>query len=51
MHKVEWEPGLRDFLPDFSSLDALRLDQQVSFHYTPMISILSIGWLDLLTSL
>ena len=21
MHTVEWEPGLRDFLPDFSSLD------------------------------
>ena len=21
MHTVEWEPGLRDFLPDFSSLE------------------------------
>ena len=27
MHTVEWEPGLRDFLPDFSSLD-----RQVSFY-------------------
>ena len=32
MHTVEWEPGLRDFLPDFSSLD-----RQVSFNSTPFI--------------
>ena len=30
MHTVEWEPGLRDFLPDFSSLD-----RQVGFYSTP----------------
>ena len=35
MHTVEWEPGLRDFLPDFSSLDrqvilkTIRLVKQI----------------------
>ena len=36
MHTVEWEPGLRDFLPDFSSLD-----RQVSFksHFDSVFSV------------
>ena len=34
MDKVEWEPGLRDFLPDFSSLD-----QQVGFHSILILSL------------
>jgi len=30
MHTVEWEPGLRDFLPDFSSLDRQELSEEFS---------------------
>ena len=33
MHTVEWEPGLRDFLPDFSSLDrqVIILSNKIKF--------------------
>merc|ERR1719318_215649 len=30
MHTVEWEPGLRDFLPDFSSLERQEISEEFS---------------------
>merc|ERR1719336_1405342 len=30
MHTVEWEPGLRDFLPDFSSLERQEMREEFS---------------------
>ena len=34
MHTVEWEPGLRDFLPDFSSLERQVWISKIKRHIT-----------------
>ena len=43
MHTVEWEPGLRDFLPDFSSLERQVWISKIKRHITVRCPVLEFG--------